>query len=119
MRSRLARFLLIFAALWLPLQAVAGIAMEMGRAAGQSQPTETMAEHCSFHEATPDTIDTTANDDGCNSCGICHLAATGYVPAAEIRSGALPVARSFHAETAHPVPSRDPEPPQHPPKRSA
>lgn len=117
MRSRVARFLLILAALWLPLQAVAGIAMDIGaKAQAAAMDGADMGEHCAFHDPVPDPA---AGEDNCNNCGVCHLAGAGYVPVTEIRTGALPVVRSFAASAAPPVPSRSPEPPQHPPKRSA
>lgn len=121
MRSRLARFLLIFAALWLPLQAVAGIAMELDRgvAAVEAAAPADLAEHCAFHDAAADAAVPAAGDDGCNACGLCHLAGTGYVAVAEVRADALPAGYDFTAPPAAAVPSRSPEPPQHPPKRSA
>ncbi|MDK9723418.1 MAG: hypothetical protein OEL88_00925 [Sterolibacteriaceae bacterium MAG5] len=117
MRSPAARFLLILAALWLPLQAVAGIAMDIGaKAQAAAMDGAGMGEHCAFHDPAPEPA---AGDGPCDDCGVCHLAGAGYVPVAEIRAGALPAIRSFAANGPLPVPSRSPEPPQHPPKRSA
>jgi hypothetical protein len=125
MRSRFARFLLILTALWLPLQAVAGMAML--RVCAHEAPAVSAAatdgEHCPYHDAAggvPAVPDQSAGDDqGCTQCGVCHLAASGYMPAAEVVPGVVPDARCFVPLAAATPSSHIPEPLQHPPKRHA
>lgn len=123
MRTRLARFLLILTALWLPLQAVAGMTMKL--CAHETAPHSMLAaamgeDHCPYHDAdaAPATHDQTPGQ-ACDDCGICHLACAGYMPAAEARTGVVPTDRTFQHWPAAYLPSHIPEPPQHPPKRSA
>lgn len=128
MRTRLARFLLILTALWLPLQAVAGMTMKLcahGNAAPQAAQAAQAAmagDHCPYHDAdgaAPAGRDRAPNTTACDDCGICHLASVGYMPVAEVRTGVVPTDRYFPRWPAASLASHIPEPPQHPPKRSA
>jgi hypothetical protein len=120
MRSHFARYLLILTALWLPLQAVAGMTMKLGAVdavPASMQQTEEAA--CPYHRAADGAPATPSHQQSCDDCGICHLAATGYMPAAETVAVILPTARSFLLSPAVEQPSHIPEPPQYPPRRSA
>ena len=125
MPVRFARCLLILTALWLPLQAVAGMTMKFCAHAAAPQMMQEAAmgeEHCPYHDAdaapiAPDHEQTPGQ--ACDDCGICHLACAGYMPAAEVRTGVAPTDRTFQHWPAVSLPSHIPEPPQHPPKRSA
>ena len=121
MSCRLARFLLIFAALCLPLQAMAGLVMQVGGMddAAQVAPQAAAPEHCPYHDAgAVPASDDPSSDHGCNICGVCHLACSGYLPASVTSTAVLPATESYLAVLAPLPPSNIPEPPQHPPKRS-
>jgi len=121
MSCRLARFLLIFAALCLPLQAMAGLVMQVGGMddAAQVAPQAAAPEHCPYHDAgAVPASDDPSSDHGCNICGVCHLACSGYLPASVTSTAVLPARESYLAVLAPLPPSNIPEPPQHPPKRS-
>lgn len=124
MRRRFHLFLLLITALWLPLQAVAAIAMPFCRHAAEQALQQGVAadgDHCPGHagaEAPPaDNGGSASSDQDCDGCELCHLASAGYLLPATGTAGRLPPARDF---AAHPVlasPSFIPEPPQHPPRR--
>ena len=119
MRNRLARFLLIFAACVLPLQTLAAINMQLPMLGGQQQaPTSAEEAHCPYHAAS-DAGQSKSQDQACKNCGICHLAATGYVPSAEVKTGIAPQESVFETRPSAGLHSHIPEPPQYPPKRSA
>lgn len=128
---RLRLILMLFAALWLPVQAVAAQAMESCRhsqtlhappidaAADDAEPA--MAD-CPLHHGThrhPSSTERNDHGPGCDQCGFCHLAAAGFISGPE-RIGALPSpARLFVAAVLTVPASNIPEPPQRPPRRSA
>ena len=74
---------LLITALWLPLQAVAAIAMPFCRhAAEQAVQLDAAAaeEHCHGHggnDASPP--GSAAVDQDCDGCELCHLAGAGYM----------------------------------------
>ena len=114
---------LLITALWLPLQAVAAVAMPFCRhAAEQAVPAEAMAheDHCPGHAveapATPAAAGIDCEQD-CDGCELCHLASAGYMPAAAPTTAHLPAARHFEAISVLASPSFIPDPPQHPPRR--
>lgn len=119
MRSRLARLLLLLTALWLPLQAVAGINMKLCMHAAAA--AQVVAEPCPFHAAAaaPSAAPDPAADSGCDRCGICHLAGACYMPAAEAGVALLPAPPVFQPAPVATRASHIPEPPQQPPRRSA
>ena len=123
MRRWLRLLPLLITALWLPLQAVAAVAMPFCRhAAHQQAPAAAMTheEHCAGHVMEPaanpaaDGIDCAQDCDGCE---LCHLASAGYMPAATATTARLPAIRDFEALPVLASPSFIPEPPQHPPRR--
>ena len=123
--SRFARFLLIFAALLLPLQVMAGVTMSYCRhdAALQSQQAgDAVAgeEHCPYHDAdAASAAKLQKHDQTCDNCGICHLACSGYMPASEVTTAVAPLVHAYQPWPVADLPSHIPEPPQYPPKRSA
>ena len=122
MQSRFARLLLILTALWLPLQAVAGLTMKIvtPTAAASAGQTPVVEETCPYHRPDADTPATPqpTQQKACDDCGVCHFAATGYMPVAQIVAGVIPTARSFQPSPAAERPSHIPEPPQYPPRRA-
>ncbi|MDD5250313.1 MAG: hypothetical protein PHY45_15125 [Rhodocyclaceae bacterium] len=124
MRSVFARTLLILTALWLPLQAVAGLTMKLGMADAVPASVQTAAAEtaaCPYHHAAAAAPATPvpSHQQACDNCGVCHLAATGYMPAAATLAVILPLAQAFLPAPAVEQSSHIPEPPQYPPKRSA
>jgi hypothetical protein len=123
MRRWLRLLPLLITALWLPLQAVAAVAMPFCRhAVEQAAAADAMAheEHCPGHAmesaavAVPVAIDCAQDCDGCE---LCHLASAGYMPAAAPAAARLPATRDFQARPVLASPSFISEPPQHPPRR--
>ncbi|MBK9955324.1 MAG: DUF2946 family protein [Rhodocyclaceae bacterium] len=118
MCNRWLRLLPLFiAALWLPFQAVAAVAMPFCRH-GEAHKTLAMVdetvEHCQMHGQQA-----TQPDHGmdCDDCGFCHLAGAGFMPAAEQVAALIPTDRDFSADFELPPASTFPEPPRQPPKR--
>jgi hypothetical protein len=116
--SKLSRKLVaVLMLLWLPLSSgsalAASIAMQLQHggcvesAEMQTMSHDGMDGHHQHHEQAP-ASDTQAS---CDSCGVCHLACTGYlaVPAVELvvtQTTALestPYLVSFHSRTAAPL----------------
>jgi hypothetical protein len=118
MRRWLRLLPLLITALWLPLQAVAAIAMPFCRHAADhaAMAEAVLAEsHCSGHAASDAAA--AAGDQDCDGCELCHLASAGYMlPAAAAAAHVVP-ARDFTARPVLASPSFIPEPPQHPPRR--
>ena len=117
MGSRIARFLLIFAALWLPVQSMAGMAVSVcmnmqSHEAHAGQQVDAMP----CHDAAAD--DQAAQHDGCDNCEICHLASAGFMPSATAEPALIPVGNRFAAAVIVAPPSFIAEPPQHPPRRT-
>jgi hypothetical protein len=86
--NRLTRkFIAVLMLLWLPLATgsalAASISMQMAQAncheaaAMQSMSHEGMGEHPMHHGEMPAPAD--KHSPSCDSCGICHLACTGYL----------------------------------------
>jgi hypothetical protein len=120
--TRFARFLLMFAALWLPVQTMAGLAMPLCQH-GQDQAAagamhygdEASAMPC--HEAGPD--DQAAHQDGCDNCEVCHLAGAGFMPSADTAAGLMPAGHRYVLPAVLTPRSHIAEPPQHPPRNAA
>ena len=117
-RHRFVRFLLLFVALWLPVQTMAAMSMPLCRhaqehaMAGAVVEQSAAAEHC--HEvATPDQ---TAHSGACDNCESCHMACAGFMPSAERVPGVLEITRSFVVTAVDAPPSHITKPPQHPPR---
>jgi hypothetical protein len=87
MNARFARFLLLFAALCLPVQAMAGLSMSLCRHA-QEQATQPEAMPC--HEAMAQDQQAPNHDAGCDNCEMCHIAGAGFMPSAAMTAGLLP-----------------------------
>lgn len=122
MTSRFARFLLMFAALWLPVQSMAGLVMPpcaygQGDAAAVAMAQGEAASAMPCHEAM--TGEQVGHQDCCDNCGVCYLASAGFMPSADVATGLLP-AGHHHALPAILAPrSHIGEPPQHPPRDAA
>ncbi len=116
------RFLLLFAALWLPVQTMAAMSMPLCRHAqeqamtGAAAEQPDAAEHC--HEAVaPDQVaQSGAHGGACDNCESCHMACAGVMPSAERLPGVLEITRSYVIPTVNAPPSHITEPPQHPPR---
>ncbi len=122
MNARFVRFLLMFAALWLPVQTMAGVAMSLchhghgqGKVAVIDHGDEGSAVRC--HEAASDTQ--ASNQDGCDNCEVCHLASAGFMPSADVAAGVLPVGNRYTLPAVLAPRSHIAEPPQHPPRSAA
>lgn len=88
------KFIAVLMLLWLPLFSgsalAASVAMQLRHggchevAASQAMSHEDMGGHHQHHSATPAAAD--EQPPACSSCGLCHLAGTGYlaVPGAEL-----------------------------------
>lgn len=121
MRSVRTRLLpLLFAALCLPLQAVAAIGMPLCRHGEVPSTIATVEEAaptpCPLHEPAP--VPAGQGQD-CDNCGVCHLLAGGFLPSAEPRAAAMALSHHYRADAALAPASAIPEPPQQPPKRLA
>lgn len=126
MRRSTRLLILLITALWLPLQAVAGIVMPFSSLASeQPVPAEAMSHEAPCHgQMTGGTETPPAQaslghdcDQGCDDCGVCHLASSGYMPATDSRSADLPVTRTYVVWPVLASLSFIPEPLQHPPLR--
>jgi hypothetical protein len=124
MRRRIHLFLLLITALWLPLQAVAAIAMPFCRHAAEQalqQGVVAHEDHCPGHagaEATTTDNDGSASSgQDCDGCELCHLASAGYLMPSVVTPVGVPPARDFVAQPFLASPSFIPEPPQQPPRR--
>jgi hypothetical protein len=120
--ARFVRFLLLFAALWLPVQTMAGLSvsvcMHMQGHEGAAAAIQDVAEGAMpCHEAMAD--DAPLHQDGCDNCEICHLASAGFMPSAALPTGLLPAQNSYALPAIVAPPSHIAEPPQHPPRHAA
>ena len=121
MSNRLARFLLLFVAFWLPVQTMAAMSMPLCRHAQEQAMTGIEAEpsaaavHC--HETMA--ADQPANDTACDNCEICHMACASFMPSATQAPGVIAMAGSYVALPVTAPPSHIAEPPQHPPRHAA
>ena len=125
MSRRLIRFLLLFAALWLPVQTMAGmsisVCMNMQSHGGMAAPHDGFADEAAAmpcHEAMAD-ASAAQSDGGCDNCEICHLASAGFMPSAAFEPAPPPLGKRFDASLIVAPPSFIAEPPQHPPRDSA
>jgi len=126
MRRSTRLLLLLITALWLPLQAVAGIVMPFSRlASGHPVPAEAMTHEAPCHgqmTGGTETLPAQASfghdcDQGCDDCGVCHLASSGYMPATASRATELPATRTYVVRLFLASLGFIPEPLQHPPLR--
>ena len=122
MTRRFARFLLFFAALWLPVQTMAALSMSQCRhaqeqavAGGMGHEVAASAESATpCHEAVDS--DQATHHEACDNCESCHLASAGFLPSADLPAGLIP-AENRYVLPALTVPrSHIAEPPQHPPR---
>ena len=124
MSTRFARFLLLSAALWLPVQTMAAMSMPLCRHAQELAMAATAshdaaeqsaaAMHC--HEAAAP--DQATHDAGCDNCDQCHLACAGFLPSAAMAADLIPAAHCHVLPVVTAPPSHIAEPPQHPPRSS-
>ncbi|MDP1956961.1 MAG: hypothetical protein Q8J75_02130 [Rhodocyclaceae bacterium] len=119
---RLNSYMLILIALWLPIQAVAAMAMPYCRHAGEpSAQTEAVHSAAPCHEHADVAVGaadvSSTGDLGCDNCEMCHLASAGYIPSA-VANLPLPVASVFVARPMSALRSHIAEPPQQPPRRT-
>ena len=120
MSNRFARFLLLFTALWLPVQTMAAMSMPLCRhaqeqaMAGVELQQDAAAVHC--HETTAPASDQTAHDAGCDNCDQCHLACAGFMPSAPLATIMIPAGYAYVLPAIVAPPSHISEPPQHPPR---
>ena len=119
-RVRLYVIPLFIAALWLPFQAIAAVAMPFCRH-GEAQTVRDVAtEHCQMHESqAPAGGQVPDHGFYCDDCGVCHLAASGFMPTPEYTAAVIATGRDFRAEAPLAPASAVPEPPRQPPKRLA
>ena len=117
------RFLLaLFAALTLPLEAAAGLAMSIdGQGAGAvmaavDEAMATMPEDCPMHQQQ---APAPAQTGDCGHCGICHLAASGFAISSDASLAVVPAVETYGANVEAASLSHIPEPPLLPPRRSA
>jgi len=124
MNRRFIRFLLLFAALWLPVQTMAGmsvsVCMNMESHGGMAMHQDSMADAAAMpcHEAMDDQH-AGHPDNACDNCEICHLASAGFMPSAAIEPAVLPLGKRFERVLIASPPSFIAEPPQHPPRQTS
>jgi hypothetical protein len=122
MTHRFARFLLLFAALWLPVQTMAGMVMpvcghgqEQEIAVATHDTAATDAMPC--HEALA--ADQAAAENGCDHCQTCQLASSGFIPSTALTAGVIPAEYGYVLPAIVAPRSHIAEPPQHPPRSVA
>ena len=119
MNTRIARFLLLVAALWLPVQTSAALAMPFCHHASLQVAVE-MADHAAMGAGAPchETAipDQAAHDAGCDNCQICHMAGAGFMPSTVSPTGLMPAANAYSRPAIMAPPSHISEPPQQPPR---
>ena len=124
MITRFARFLLMFAALWLPVQTMAGMVMPLCQH-GEDRTAVVAMHHgdngsaMPCHEAEPELDLHAGHQDACDNCEVCHLASAGFMPSADAAAGLVPVENSYALPAVLAPRSHIAEPPQHPPRHSA
>jgi hypothetical protein len=128
MRLRLVRLpLMLFAALWLPVQAVAAQSMSVcmhGKADAAAtmrmavESDDASMADCPMHQAMhdPAPASNSGNADQCDQCGVCHLASVGFMSGPERATTNVPAERDYAAATIATPASNIPEPPQRPPR---
>jgi hypothetical protein len=118
---------LFIAALWLPLAAVAAVAMPFCRHGEAPAPAQTDmgSSHHHCHDAegdepgsAPDSTGATVShgSGSCDSCGFCHLACAAVVPMSATTTGVIPAAQFFGLTAAALHPDHIPELLQPPPR---
>lgn len=128
MHSRFVRFLLIFAALWLPVQTVAAMSMQLCRhmtdesviqadVAVAAAPCHEASQAQDQHHAMG--AEASAHGDACDNCEMCQLACAGFMPSADQAAKLIDMARSYAVLPVATPPSHIVEPPQHPPRSGA
>lgn len=119
---RFKSFLLIFVALWLPIQAASAAALPFCRHAAESLAQEVI-QHETMHVAVHchEQAEMSANDHAagssvdCDNCEMCHLATAGYLPVCSAKL--MPEAASVLIPALIlSQPSHIGEPPQQPPR---
>jgi hypothetical protein len=109
MRSTAIRFLLFAVALWLPVQAIAAIAMPMCRHALE-QPDTTAPCH---ESSNPDPV---VHGSNCDNCEMCHFAGASFIPSALLPVHYANADRGYQVPATVAPPSYIGDPPQHPPR---
>lgn len=122
MSVRFARFLLLFAALWLPVQTMAALSMPLCRHAQEhvtaAVKMDSSAMESHGHEAAaPD--QSAQHDVGCDNCELCHLACAGFMPSTPLVTSLVTAGHSYTLPPVTAPPSYIAEPPQHPPRGDA
>ena len=121
MSNRFARFLLLFVALWLPVQTMAAMSMPLCRHAQEQAMAGIAAEQSAAaapcHEAMDS--DQAAHDAACDNCEICHMAGAGFMPSAPLATSLISAEYHFVLPAIAASPSHIAEPPQHPPRSNA
>lgn len=121
-RTPLRLLMVFFAALWLPLQAVAGLVMPIymvgsGPGGASKSAVASNGDHCHHAEIESDVAPTSLNDDDCvNSCALCHFASVGFLLPAAVPAVQLMVWRDHAPRAEQNFPRRSTEPPQRPPR---
>lgn len=116
MTSRLRAFVLLLAALWLPLQTLAAMAMPLCRHAIE-QPAEVVASPCHEHESEHgQAADASGSGATCDNCELCHLACAGFMPSAPLSGAAAASGSGYLLPVGVVPPSHVGEPPHHPPR---
>lgn len=121
------RFLLLFAALWLPVQTMAALSVPACRHAQEQGAAKVADDHAGMammageggmpcHDLAADPV---AHDGGCDNCGTCHLAGAGFMPSAAVAAGMIPAGRHYVMPAIAMPPSHVAETPRHPPRRAA
>lgn len=123
--------LTLFAALWLPFQAVAAKSMAFcwhGQMHGAvtmqvaADDADTAMADCPMHRGAHDPAPASDGGDhgqGCDQCGFCHLASAGVMSGPERATAVVPADQDFLVVATRTPASNIPEPPQRPPKRAA
>jgi hypothetical protein len=125
MNLHFARFLLLFAALWLPVQTIAAISMPLCRHAQEQAMADAMthdaAEQSNAAMPCDEAMapDQSVHNTGCDNCEQCHLACAGFLPSAPLAADVIPAAHCYALPAITVQPSHISEPPQHPPRADA
>jgi hypothetical protein len=115
---------MLFAAMWLPFQAMAAQTMPFCHH-GQAQATmvddlDMAMADCPMHHGAPEPVSGDKDQGlGCDQCGFCHLASAGFMIGPERATAVVPADRTFLIAAPFVPSSNIPEPPQRPPKRAA
>lgn len=113
--SRLRAFVLLLAALWLPLQTAAAMVAPLCLHGGQGSANDIVpaGEHAHHDHAAPDPAEGAAGP--CDLCGFCHLAGGSLLPSASFAAAlyappatlAVAPAPTFHSHIGE-LPHRPP-----------